>query len=150
MPPIWLNFPATNRWLPTTSRSRTLPLTFGATKVVSIAPVVTFTLNTWPGTDFPPAEVNSPPTYTDLPSVAGSTFQTFPTGLGANDVSSLPVVASNARRFFRVTTVEVPWFSAWVNWPPTTIVLPTWAIEQTVPSRMSGVLLPGSSLTIRP
>ncbi len=103
--------------------------------------MVTSTLNTWPGTDFPPADVNSPATYTDLPSAAGSTFQTFPTGLGAKAVSSLPVVASNARRLLRVTVVEVPWFWAWVNWPPTTIVLPTWAMEKTEPSRMFGALL---------
>ena len=46
--------------------------------------------------------------------------------------------------------VEVLKFWAWVNVPPTTMVLPTLAIDWTVPSRMLGALVPGSSLTILP
>ena len=70
----------------------------GGTKVGSRAPVVALTLKRRPGNDLPPADVKEPATYTDVPSAAGSTLSTMPFGFGANAVTSLPVVASNATR----------------------------------------------------
>ena len=83
------------------------PLMVGALNALSRAPLFTSILNTRPGIEVPAAEPNPPATYTEVPSAAGRTLKTVPTGSGANTVETLPVVASNASRLRRVNVVEV-------------------------------------------
>ena len=63
---------------------------------------------------------------------------TSPLNVGANGLMA-PVVALNARKFVRVSSVELVALRTWVNCPPRNMVLPTWAIALTWPSRTWGV-----------
>jgi len=75
---------------------------------------------------------------------------TSPLSTGTKPVSMTPVAELKARMKLRVTLCAVfvsPGGLALVKVPPTMILLPTSAIEKTVPSLMLGVLVDGVMLT---
>ena len=93
--------------------------------------------------------VKSPPTKSEVPSPLGSSVSTSPSSCGTKVVLMIPVVASNARMWLRVSTgMPTPRSAAWVKVPPRMIVLPICAIASTSPSRTLGVKSAGSAETM--
>jgi hypothetical protein len=55
-------------------------------------------------------------------------------------VSIAPVVASKAKMLLRaMAVVGAAALATWVNWPPATILFPTWTMAATLPSSTCGV-----------
>ena len=146
---MWVNLPATQRRSSVSATSRTWPLRPGASKAATRFPEATSTLVRF-DTAVPFARENEPPTYTEVPSAEGRTAYTVPLRPRSKSVETRPVAASKAKTPRRSMTAELFGFCTSVKLPPTTMCSPTWASELTVPLRMFGVLLAGSSLTMRP
>src|SRR5215217_8196550 len=71
--------------------------------------------------------VKLPPANTCSPSGATASDSTWASSTGANAVSIAPVVASKAKMLLRAIAVAgVAALATLVNWPPATILLPTW------------------------
>lgn len=72
---------------------------------------------------------------------------TSPLALGWNVELIAPVVALNATRLVRGSSVVLVALRTRVNSPPSTIMLPTWAIALTCPSSTCGVKFAATSPT---
>ena len=84
--------------------------------------------------------VKLPPANTCSPSGATASDSTWASSTGANAVSIAPVVASKAKMLLRaIAVVGAAALATWVNWPPATILFPTWTMAATLPSSTCGV-----------
>ncbi len=136
--PSVVNVPPMNSRPPASAMSLTTPFIGGNLKPGTSAPVVVSS-SAMPLNFVPLTLLNAPPTYTVFGFGPGSSALTWPSRVGANPVSSAPVVASTASRSVLVTAVVDPDGVAEVKLPPTKTLLPTWVKAWTEPSPMFGV-----------